>query len=1123
MSFLPPVVMEIRANAAQFLSTQDKVAASAKATAAATVAATEKAAAASKTASAQAAVAADKRIAAEARAAEAHKKATDMQAQSMGVMTQKQQAAYDKQAAAAKNASNAAELAAAQEVTAKQKASAAADAYAKAQKNAEDAAKRANTTFGKLAQSAQDHSQAWSTAGATLLGFGTAALVGVGVAVKSYADFDKQMSSVQAATHATGAEMNDLRGLAVQLGADTSFSAKEAAQGIEELSKAGVENADIMKGGLAGALSLAAAGQLGVAESAEFAASAMTQFQLKGKDIPHIADLLAAGAGKAQGSVRDMGLALSYAGVPAAAMGVSIEQTTGTIALFAKSGIIGEKAGTALRAMLVSMANPAEKTRKLMEQLGISFQDAEGQFIGLDGAGQVLKERLGGLDEMTRNAALAQIFGNEALGAAVSLYEAGADGVKKMTDAVNENGYAANTAALKQNNLAGDIEKLGGSLDSVFLKSGSGANDVLRGLVQSAEDLADGIGQIPGPTLQTALGLAGVAGGAALVVGGFLTLTPKVLEGVAAFKELNTKADGSSRGLGKVAKGAGVTTAALMALQVAAAVFSDKHVTTAEEYGQAILKVANNTKGIDAAGLDGVFKKFDKFAGMDIVTNANGLADGVKRIANQTFNDSGNKFFEGFTNFLGLPKGELSQWEDRIKGLGDQMGALASNGSPEAAAKSFQALTKTFEANGQGAEQALAAVPGYKQALEGLANTADVSLKPHELILLALGNVPDSMLAAKSATEKYTDAAGRVQPIGPELQESLEEAGVSAEGLATDLQKVLDGMLASGLATLNTRDATVKFDQATDDARTALADLAKSNVDVSNALNQTGTDFDLTTDSGAALNAKFQDVMRSGLDLAKSVAGPGVEAQAAVQAEMQKTYDQMIVAADGMGITGTKAEDLTRSVLDIPPGVDIKTWIDNYAKAEAEKLKGAIDNVPNQKNVSINVAVYGADQIAAALANADKLAGNSMIAANRYASGGAYNTPGGYTGGAVDSIMGMVGGGVVPGRPPSRPNVDNILAMVNGRPLKVRSGEFITNEPQTKANLPWLKAINAGLNMDDVLAPAATDGYAAPAAHASVMAGQPAQANQPNIVINAPTNASAQHIAGEIGWQLRTR
>lgn len=1108
MSFLPPVVMEIRANAAQFLSTQEKVAESAKATAAATVSATQKAAAASRAASAEAAVAADKRVAAEARATEAQRKANEMQANSLGVMTQKQQAAYDAQAAAAKQAANAAELAASKEVSAKTRASAAADAYAKAQKNAEEAAKQANTTFGKLAQSAKDHSHAWSTAGATLLGFGTAALAGVGVAVKSYADFDKQMSSVQAATHATGAEMGDLRGLAIQMGADTSFSAKEAAQGIEELSKAGVKTTDIMGGGLAGALSLAAAGGLSVADSAEYAASSMTQFHLAGKDIPHIADLLAAGAGKAQGSVRDMGLALSYAGVPAAAMGVSIEQTTGTIALFAKSGIIGEKAGTALRAMFVSMVNPAEKTRGLMEQLGISFQNAQGKFIGLDGAGQVLKERLGGLDEVTRNAALAQIFGNESLGAAVSLYNAGAEGVREMTDAVNENGYAAQTASMKQNNLSGDIEKLGGSLDSVFLKSGSGANEVLRSMVKNFEGLVDFVGEIPGPILQLGLGIGAVAGAAALAGGTFLTLVPKIAEAGKAFHELDTKADGSSRGIGKVAKGAGLAAAALVALQVAAAVFSEKHVTTAEEYGQAILKVANNVKGIDPSGLDGVFQKFDKFAGMDIVTNANGLADGVKRIANQTFNDSGNKFFEGFTNFLGLPKGEIGQLEDKLKGLGDQMGELAKNGATDAAAKSFQVLTKTFEANGMSAQQALEHVPGYEKALKDLANQAGVVVEGQDLLDFAMGKTPKVMLDAKGATEKYTDAAGRVQPIGPELQKSLEAAGVSAQGLATDLQKVLDGMLASGLATLNTRDATTKFNKSTEEARTALADLAKSNVDVSNALNKTGTDFDLATDSGQKLNAKFQDVARSGLDLAKSVAGPGAEAQQKVQVEMEKTYNGMIKAADGMGITGDKAVALTREVLKIPPGVDIKTWIDQYAKTEAEKLKGALDMVDGRV-ITVTTREVTERHIVEYQKRVDAAGGNEP------GGGGLYGSDRGKW---MGGIAGLAGGGIVPGRPPSRPNVDNILAMVNGKPLGLRSQEFVVNEPQTRANLPWLKAINAGLNMSDVIG--------SPTAGAPGMAGPSGPSVTSSVInnhISVQTNASAQHIAGEIGWELRTK
>jgi TP901 family phage tail tape measure protein len=72
-----------------------------------------------------------------------------------------------------------------------------------------------------------------------------------------------------------------------------------------------------MGGGLKGALSLAAAGQIDVAEAAGIASTAMTQFSLAGKDLPHVADLLAAGAGKAMGSVDDLGQALNQAGLVA--------------------------------------------------------------------------------------------------------------------------------------------------------------------------------------------------------------------------------------------------------------------------------------------------------------------------------------------------------------------------------------------------------------------------------------------------------------------------------------------------------------------------------------------------------------------------------------------------------------------------------------------------------------------------------------------------------------------------------------------------------------------------------------------------------------------------------------
>jgi hypothetical protein len=163
------------------------------------------------------------------------------------------------------------------------------------------------------------------------------ALVGMaGYAIKAAADFDKAMSGVQAATHAGANEIGALRQAALQAGKDTQYSATQAAQGITELSKAGVSTADIPRRRPEGCPEprggRPARRRRGGRDGGQ-RHDAVRAF--KGKDIPHVADLLAAGAGKAQGSVHDMGYALNQSGLVAAQFGLSIEDTTGVLAEFA--------------------------------------------------------------------------------------------------------------------------------------------------------------------------------------------------------------------------------------------------------------------------------------------------------------------------------------------------------------------------------------------------------------------------------------------------------------------------------------------------------------------------------------------------------------------------------------------------------------------------------------------------------------------------------------------------------------------------------------------------------------------------------------------------------------------
>ena len=141
------------------------------------------------------------------------------------------------------------------------------------------------------------------------------------------------------------------------------------------MAKAGLSARDILAGGLTGALDLAAAGGLGVAEAAGIAATTLQQFQLDGEEATHVADLLAAGAGKAMGDVTDLGTALDQAGLVASQFGLSVDETVGTLSAFASAGMLGSDAGTSMRTMLLRLANPTKEVADLMSSLGISAYD----------------------------------------------------------------------------------------------------------------------------------------------------------------------------------------------------------------------------------------------------------------------------------------------------------------------------------------------------------------------------------------------------------------------------------------------------------------------------------------------------------------------------------------------------------------------------------------------------------------------------------------------------------------------------------------------------------------------------------------------------------------------------
>lgn len=384
-----------------------------------------------------------------------------------------------------------------------------------------------------------------------ILGVGMAAAFGA--ITKSTMDFDKQMSAVASVADGGAKSLGAFREAALAAGRDTAFTATQAGQAEEELAKAGISTADILGGALKGSLNLAAAGQMDLADAATIAAQAMNLFHLKGSEVPHIADVLAASANKSAAGMGDMGAALKQGGLVASQFGLTLEDTVGTLSAFADRALIGSDAGTSLKTMLTALANPSKQSAEMMKQLGINAYDTAGNFVGITNLAGQLQDQLGGLTDAQRQQAMAQIFGSDAMRAASVLYDQGAAGIHNYIDAVNDSGAAQKTADEKLNNLSGDLHKLLGSLQAVAIQSGGGTNSGLRLLAQGAEGALNAFLGLPKPVQETATILLGISAAGLLATSGLLKVKATVGEALQALRDLGPVGEKAAAGLGRVA------------------------------------------------------------------------------------------------------------------------------------------------------------------------------------------------------------------------------------------------------------------------------------------------------------------------------------------------------------------------------------------------------------------------------------------------------------------------------------------------------------------------------------------------------------------------------------------
>lgn len=308
----------------------------------------------------------------------------------------------------------------------------------------------------------------------------------------------------------------------------------------------------------------------------------------------------------------------------------------------------------------------------------------------------------------------------------------------------------------------------------------------------------------------------------------------------------------------------------------------------------------------------------------------------------------------------------------------------------------------------------------------------------------------------EEATEAYNKAADAYEKNAEAAVVSrLAEAGLgeALQGTTADTREQVDAVLQLIQArndmadqALEAADAELRYERALDAAQEAAAK---------------GKDtLDKDTKAGQDNRQALYDLASAWNDL--------TPAQQNAEGASERARKSFIQAAIDMGANRQKAEALADKYLEIPTDVSTDVHLNNVDPAinKASALRQALLAIPNITETTIRT-IEETYSVPKKSKSDPKPSLPKMLTPYT-----GMRIPAGYAAGGQPQFSGRV-----PGTPPTEPTEDNVFAMTqNGGLLKVRSREWIINEPQSDKNDRWLRAINNGLNLDDIFGRAPVPG-----------------------------------------------
>ena len=325
--------------------------------------------------------------------------------------------------------------------------------------------------------------------GAAFAGLGATFAAPAALGVKAFADFEQRILTLKGVTKATSEELQKMNDVALELGASTSWSASQVADGMTALGRMGFNPSEIVNA-ISPVMDLARGLGVAIDDAAGMLGASLNQFGAGAVEAVKYADILTKATNSAAISSTELGESLKYSGAAGSAVGQSIEDVVALTMSLRNMGLDASQAGTALRTIFLSLQD-AKKAGQFEDLFNVNLRGADGQLRSLVEVFAEAQQAAQGMGD-TLAGTVQGLFGTEAATAGVSLLAA--PDLTQNKDALKASAGAAKELREEmESGLTGSFDALKSAVEGASIALGDALGPEIKGLAESITKIASAL------------------------------------------------------------------------------------------------------------------------------------------------------------------------------------------------------------------------------------------------------------------------------------------------------------------------------------------------------------------------------------------------------------------------------------------------------------------------------------------------------------------------------------------------------------------------------------------------------------------------------------------------------